>query len=119
MPKKLRGRCDNTSSHSYSTHILCSKLHHPGAEYHEHLAPTFCHADLSDAKFLCHWSQAILIVLIGVRWQGQWGPPYFIESFHTIWVTVEDCETGEEWECTVTDFFATFIDPEIGTKSES
>jgi|SRR5882762_11774515 len=109
MANKRRGGYYTATLVAYSVHILFSMPHCPEAQYSRCLAPTFTRAHLSDTQFLCHWSQGIPIVVTGVRQQGQWSPHYFIERFHTTYVTAEDCETSKEWCCTVAEFFATFL----------
>jgi hypothetical protein len=82
--------------------------------YHERDSPRFRHEDLSDTEFVRHWSYGIPVVVSSLNFQGTWDPAYFIRTFGTKDVTIENCETGETRLSNVAAFFQKFLDPGDG-----
>jgi hypothetical protein len=74
-------------------------------------APRFLHENLETSKFRWYWVQGIPIVVSGVKLQGTYDPAHFIDHYGHLYVTIENCETGEKKRTTVALFFEDFGKP--------
>ncbi|GBE89655.1 hypothetical protein SCP_1603190 [Sparassis crispa] len=72
--------------------------------------PIFSVVGLQLSMFQEPWSHGVPVVVTHIDsvFQGNWGPAYFIESYGSRPVVVQDCETETTRNTTVKDFFMNF-----------
>jgi hypothetical protein len=70
--------------------------------------PRFHQNRVTFAEFQSHLARGIPVVITNTALQGKWDPAYFIRTFATIYVTVQDCETGQTFCLSIPDFFREF-----------
>jgi hypothetical protein len=76
----------------------------------ELIAPTLPARTLNLREFVRCWSQGSPVVVQGVvsQLQGEWGFSYFIQQYGSRKVKLVNCETQDERNATVADFFHDF-----------
>ena len=70
---------------------------------------------LSEEHFKAFWSSRRPFVVKDLQndLQASWEPAFFIQQYGGTLCEVQDCETGNEWSCTVAEFFSSFGRAEV------
>ncbi|KAJ7487749.1 Clavaminate synthase-like protein [Mycena galericulata] len=79
-------------------------------EVPSHQIPRFTQSELTDAIFRALWANGdpLLVTDVGDRLKMSWTPEFFIKNHGTESCLVVECQTHQEKQMTVGDFFRTF-----------